>query len=64
MDPLSLHDLLFIQGRQETDMATLKEMVLSHERTIQRLLGAVALTAALGLGTLGLVLLRIAGVLP
>ena len=52
-----------IQGVAD-DVAQLAGTVRSHERTLQRMMGAMALLTALGIGTVGLVALRIAGVLP
>jgi len=43
------------------DMKDLASMVGSHERTIQRMIGGMVLISALGLGTLLLVIGRIAG---
>jgi len=45
-----------------TDVAELARTVDSHERTIQRMIGAMVLVSALGLGTLLLVFLRLTGV--
>ena len=45
-----------------TDVDNLAKMVRLHERTIQRVIGALALVTTLGIGTLGLLILRIAGV--
>jgi hypothetical protein len=48
------------------DPATLKRqaaMIESHERTIQRITGALILLSALGIGTLVILVLRITGLL-
>jgi len=47
-----------------TDVLAVTATVSSHDRTIQRLTGALALLTTLGIGTLGLVILRIAGITP
>ena len=39
-------------------------MVRSHERTLQRLIGASVLLTTLGIGTLGLLIARISGIFP
>ena len=46
------------------DVKTLSITVDSHERTLQRVVGALSLVSLLGVGTLGLVVLRIAGIVP
>lgn len=46
------------------DVDSLASMVRSHDRTLQRLIGASALLTTLGIGTLGLVIARIAGFAP
>jgi len=43
------------------DLKSLSGTVASHERTIQRMIGGMVLISALGLGTLLLVIGRIAG---
>jgi len=43
------------------DVKTLATTVASHDRTLQRVIGALALVTTLGIGTLGLLVLRIAG---
>lgn len=43
------------------DVDALGTMVRIHERTLQRVIGALALVTTLGIGTLGLLVLRIAG---
>lgn len=43
------------------DLGTLAKIVASHERTNQRVIGAMILLTALSTGTLGLVVARIAG---
>ena len=52
-----------IQGVAD-DVAQLAGTVRSHERTLQRMTGAMTLLTALGIGTVGLVALRIAGIVP
>jgi RNase P/RNase MRP subunit POP5 len=44
------------------ELADLTGVVASHERTIQRILGALTLLSILGIGTLVLLLLRISGI--
>jgi len=46
------------------DVDSLASMVRIHERTLQRLTGASVLLTTLGIGTLGLLIARIAGVVP
>jgi hypothetical protein len=46
-----------------SDVATLAATVSSHDRTLQRVIGALALVTTLGIGTLGLVILRLAGLI-
>ena len=46
------------------DVDSLASMVRSHERTLQRLIGASVLLTTLGIGTLGLLIARISGIFP
>jgi hypothetical protein len=46
------------------DVDSLAGMVRTHERTLQRLIGASVLLTTLGIGTLGLLITRISGILP
>lgn len=48
----------------KNEVSELTKIVASHDRTLQRLIGASALLAALGLGTLGLLVARLAGLIP
>lgn len=46
------------------DTTALATTVAGHEKTIQRLVGGMILLTMMGLGTVGLISLRIIGVLP
>jgi len=46
------------------DVAAVSATVASHEKTIQRMIGAMVLVSALGIGTLILVFLRLTGLVP
>lgn len=46
------------------DVDSLAAMVRSHDRTIQRVIGALTLVTVLGVGTLALLIARIAGLIP
>jgi len=43
------------------DVTTVAATVASHDRTLQRVIGALALVTTLGIGTLGLLVMRIVG---
>lgn len=45
------------------DVASLAATVAAHDRTLQRVIGALALVTTLGIGTLGLLILRLSGLL-
>ena len=52
-------------GRElDSRLTPTEEAVEAHERAIQRMYGAMALLTAFGLGTLALLVLRIAGYIP
>jgi hypothetical protein len=44
------------------DVEMLATTVASHDRTLQRVIGALTLVTTLGIGTLGLLVLRLAGI--
>jgi hypothetical protein len=46
------------------EVGALTKTVGLHERTIQRIMGAMALLSVLGIGTVGLVILRMSGFVP
>lgn len=48
----------------DKEFAKITRIVESHERTIQRIIGAIVLLSAIGFGTLVLLFLRISGVVP